>query len=293
MTYFTLQQSGVKVVPMLHDLLPVSIPDKYEQVWSRCFHYNVYATCMLADAVVCISHATRNDLERLMESHSYRLQKIFVQHHGFDFNKVRKTPVSLNRFPADTKYFIMVGSIEPKKNHSIVIEQFLNIARFRPDIRLKIIGFSGWMQEEITKKINSVVEEGFPVDYYKDVDDAELALAYTNALATIMASSHEGFGLPIIEGLSLGCPLILSDIPVFREIAGDSGIYFSLDEPSSLGDAMLQCLDVEASRRIEDFTWPNWDEQASVLFDYLVSLKAPHRTVYGEMTRGSVSELPP
>ena len=71
MGYFTLQRSGVVIVPLVHDLLPVIIPEKYNPVWSRHFHFNVHVNCLLADAVVAISHGTRRDLERLMESHSH------------------------------------------------------------------------------------------------------------------------------------------------------------------------------------------------------------------------------
>jgi glycosyltransferase involved in cell wall biosynthesis len=283
MSYFTLQQSGVMIVPMLHDLLPVIIPEKYEKAWSRHFHFNVYVTCLLADAIVSISHATRRDLGRLMESHSYTPPEIFVQYHGFDFQKARDGDSASKRFPADSNYFLMVGSIEPKKNHPVVIDQFIRVAEQHPGVRLKIIGFPGWMHEEITKKIALAIRRGHPVDYYKNVDDAELACAYGNARATIMASSHEGFGLPVIESLSLGCPVILSDIPVFREIAGDQADYFSLDHPDTLGLAMKRSLDASAARRVEDFRWPTWDDQAEVLFDWLVTRTSRNRIVYSAL----------
>ncbi len=283
MSYFTLQQSGVTIVPMLHDLLPVIIPEKYEKAWSRHFHFNVYVTCLLADAIVAISHATRRDLGRLMESHSYPPPEIFVQYHGFDFQKARDGDSPSKRFPADSNYFLMVGSIEPKKNHSLVIDQFIRVAEQLPGVRLKIIGFPGWMHEEITKKIALAIRRGHPVDYYKNVDDVELASAYGNARATIMASSHEGFGLPVIESLSLGCPVILSDIPVFREIAGDQADYFSLDQPDTLVLAMKRRLDARATRRVEDFNWPTWDDQAEVLFDWLVTRTSRNRIVYSAL----------
>jgi alpha-1,2-rhamnosyltransferase len=277
MNYFMLQQKGIKIVPMLHDLLPVIIPDKYDEKWVNYFHYNVLGSCMLADAVVSISHATRADLQELMESHSLQIREMFVQHHGFDFSKDKQNTARVKRFSANDRYFIMVGSIEPKKNHSLVIDQFIRIAKSHPGIRLKIVGHPGWMHEQITDKINKVIREGYPVDYYHDVNDAELRLAYGNALATIMASSHEGFGLPVIESLSLGCPIILSDIPIFREIAGKNGLYFSLEDPETLFTAMSLRLETAAPRGIEGFHWPTWDEQASRLFEFLVTRTSRRR----------------
>ena len=288
MSYFTLQQSGVMIVPMVHDLLPVIIPEKYNPTWSRHFHFNVYVTCLLADAIVSISDSTRMDLERLLESHSYPPPEIFVHHHGFDFRRNPGLVNSSSRFSADERYFLMVGTIEPKKNHSLVIDQFLGMAESHPGIRLKIVGCKGWMHDEITAKISLVIKRGHPVDYYKDVDDTELATAYGNALATIMASSHEGFGLPVIESLSLGCPVILPDIPVFREVAGGHGTYFLLENPATLGQAMRRRVDANAPRQMENFSWPAWDEQAAVLFDWLVTRTSRNRAVPGARSMLSV-----
>ena len=131
MSFFTAQQEGVIVVPLVHDLLPITISDKYEKNWARHFHYNVYATCLISDAVVAISDATRKDIDKLMQSHSFPPPTIRVQHHGYDFGDDAASDLKSERFPEDVPYFLMVGSIEPKKNHVMVIDSFLEFARYQ------------------------------------------------------------------------------------------------------------------------------------------------------------------
>ena len=136
------------------------------------------------------------------------------------------------------------------------------------------------MHEEITAYIEQVVSWDEPVDYYRNVNDGELAVAYRNAKATIQASSHEGFGLPIIESLQCGCPVIANDIDVFREIAGDKGIYFSVEDPASLIKVLGDTLASNSDKAAKDFSWPTWDQQSEKLFEWLTQCKSRTTTPF-------------
>jgi len=110
------------------------------------------------------------------------------------------------------------------------------------------------------------------------VSDGELALLYRGAAALIQASEAEGFGLPLIEALSVGTPVLANDIPVFRELAGAHATFFDIHREGDLSEKVERLLR-EGSRPV-DFSWPSWSVQARFLFgDLLVRSRgtAPER----------------
>ena len=84
----------------------------------------------------------------------------------------------------------------------------------------------GWCERGLLARIDALVRRGAPIIWQQDADDLALAEAYASHDALLMASEGEGFGLPVAEAMHAGLPLILRDLPVFREIAGDDALYF-------------------------------------------------------------------
>ena len=127
-------------------------------------------------------------------------------------------------------FFLSVGTIEPRKNYRYLIREVLATE----DLRLIIVGKYGWKQKFLKTQLDKGIER---ILWVKDCCDGALEKLYSNSLGFINASLNEGFDIPSMEACQTGASLILSDIPVHREIHGDHAIYFKT-EPVSLTNAL-------------------------------------------------------
>lgn len=128
--------------------------------------------------------------------------------------------------------------MEPRKGHAHVLEAFEAAWRADTDVSWVIIGKQGWNVEPLAETLRRHPQAGKRLFWLEDARDADLRYGYSHAHAALQASFAEGFGLPIVEAAHYGCPLILSDIPVFREIAGEHAVYY----PAGDARALAACL---------------------------------------------------
>ncbi|MCX6792284.1 MAG: glycosyltransferase family 1 protein [Candidatus Gottesmanbacteria bacterium] len=126
------------------------------------------------------------------------------------------------------KYFLYVGNAYPHKNLDVLLRAFSNMN----DVKLVLVGKDDYFYKRL-KQTDSVKLLKDKLIFKTNVSDNELVTLYQNALACVLPSLMEGFGLPALEALANNCPVIVSDIPVFHEILGSSAIYF---DPRSADD---------------------------------------------------------
>ena len=156
--------------------------------------------------------------------------------------------------------------------HAQTLKAFERLWKQGADVNLVIVGKKGWNMEHFVQKLDNHRELGKRLFWLKSISDEYLEKVYDAACAVIMASEGEGFGLAIVEGARHGKPLILRDIPVFREIAQDHAFYFKGLTPEALAEAIEQWLALykqglaPASSGIESFTW---EESAKMLISKL------------------------
>lgn len=142
--------------------------------------------------------------------------------------------------PPEVPYLLFVGTIEARKNIARMVEAWQNLhSKFAIEL---------WMVGRL--------REGFiPPDetpglrYLGAVDDADLPALYSGAIACVYASLYEGFGLPILEAMQCGCPVITSRDPAIVEVSGDAAIHVDAEDTSGLGEAMKVLIQDEARRR--------------------------------------------
>jgi glycosyltransferase involved in cell wall biosynthesis len=175
-------------------------------------------------------------------------------------------------------YFLCIGTIEPRKNHLLLLQVWRAMAERLPADqmpRLILLGRRGWENENVVDMLERstalrgiVVEEG-------RVGDARLSALLANARALLMPSFAEGFGLPVAEALAAGVPVIASDIPVLRETGGDVPEYLDpLDGPAwirAIGDYALGDSPRRAAQLQRMGSWkaPGWDEHFRQLLPFL------------------------
>jgi alpha-1,2-rhamnosyltransferase len=164
--------------------------------------------------------------------------------------------------------YIMVSSIEPRKNHTFVLDAFERLWEQGSEVKLCVIGIIGWDSSAVIERLHNHKQLGKKLFVFHDINDTELLFIYKQAKATITASSMEGFGLPIVESLSKGCPVFASDIPVYREVGGDYCTFFSLDNPKYLAESINKYENnstSDAKMDINTFKWPTWEESTREL----------------------------
>ncbi len=273
-----LKSKGVKVVGLVHDLIPLSHPQFFDDKLVRDFGAWFDKVAKLADGFICVSNSTSDQVRRFdrLRSKASVYQKRWYDHfyNGAALDLVdMDAPISpevREVFASKRPVYLMVGTIEPRKNHAYVIDAFDRLWADGRDISLCIVGKMGWKYESIIKRIETHPQRERRLFLLSGLSDNDLAHCYQASKALIFSSFIEGFGLPLIESFSYGLPVLASDIPVFREIAGDLAFYFDLTDPASLCQTVktFESLDFEKEKeKLKSWKWLSWKESADLLLD--------------------------
>jgi len=226
----------------------VAIPDLYYRVypafvrpWQRRY-WKVLVPLSLrrCDRAMVISESTMRDVSASFPWSAARLRKV---HLGADaMGLTHLSPAEVGGEP----YCLVVGNITPNKRIDTVLDAFALLADRGHHIRLKVIGVDHF--GILRRRIERVGPDRVRLERSEHVDDAQLAALYAGALCLIQASQYEGFGLPVVEAMRMGCPVVATDIPVMHEVAGEAGLYFPVGDGSGLADQVLRLIDDESGR---------------------------------------------
>ncbi|MGB8646288.1 MAG: glycosyltransferase family 1 protein [Anaerolineae bacterium] len=230
-----------------------------------------------ADLILADSEATRNDLIELFSAPANRVQKLYSGVEAF-FCRVTDahTLDSVRaRYQLERPFILSVGTIEPRKNLARLIEAFARLPR-REEWDLVIAGGRGWMYQEI---LDAPAQFGANdrVRFLGFVPDADLPALYTLATLFVYPSLYEGFGLPVLEAMACGTPLITSNVSSMPEVAGEAGILVNPRDTEELTAAIRQLIDDEALRRelaergLKQATKFSWQASAQQLLNDLKS----------------------
>ncbi len=228
------------IVATLYDAIPLARPEWANPRLRGFKNWLLRSAAGNADRIIAISEAAVDDLVR-----HYRLprERIRVVHLGVGDEWFTPPPADASdavcrSFGLEPGYFLFVGTLQPRKNVAQLIEAY---DRLEPTIRaerqLVIVGRYGWKAEDVRRMLESrrSAKRVLWLDY---LDRNSLRAVYRNAGAFVFPSLAEGFGLPILEALACGLPVVASDIPVVREIAGEQLILVPPANVDALTDAM-------------------------------------------------------
>jgi alpha-1,2-rhamnosyltransferase len=273
-----LKREGCFVVFYIHDLIPILYPQYCDALKTREFDYFLRQLPNLADGVLTNSQATLDDLTHwctLNVNQAINWQT-GVAYLGVD----KKTSHSSARqdlidfMSSGAPVFMIVSTIEPRKNHTYLLDVFEQLWRDGVQCKLLVIGRVGGDVAELMTRMKAlvIVEPQFMV--LNDTDDAELNYAYQHATALVFPSFAEGFGLPIIEALSNGLPVIVSDIPAHREIAGELGMYVDPIKSTDMIMWIKQIVGMGVDEKYipTNFRWLTWQSSTDGVVESLVSM---------------------
>ena len=124
------------------------------------------------------------------------------------------------------KYLFFIGNFEPRKNLTTLIEAYSKLPKaVRDEYQLVLAGGKGWKSEKTQQTLDDAVKNGADIKHIGYVDDADRPALYQAASLFIMPSLYEGFGIPVLEAMVSGCPVVAANIPVLRETGGDGALY--------------------------------------------------------------------
>jgi glycosyltransferase involved in cell wall biosynthesis len=166
----------------------------------------------------------------------------------------------------DGDYFLSLGALQPRKNFTRVISSFLQLVRQQPtaDVNLVIVGEKAWKYEELLSSVTNLGELDDRLIFTGFIDDDDLSAVYSGAKAFIFVSLYEGFGLPVLEAMQCGTPVIASNVTAVPEVVGDAGLLVDPGDTDELSSAMLLLLQDEQRalelkrrglRRSSEFSW--------------------------------------
>jgi glycosyltransferase involved in cell wall biosynthesis len=177
------------------------------------------------------------------------------------------------KFLEDELSFLMVGTLEPRKGHTQVLDAFELMWEQGENVILVIVGKQGWMVERLTKRLKGHSELHKRLFWFQGISDEYLEMIYRASTCLIAASEGEGFGLPLIEAAQNGLSIIARDISVFREVAGEHVSYFEGSEPEKLANHVREWLiDYNSGTKAHsnNIPWLTWEESAENLKSILL-----------------------
>lgn len=250
----------------IHDVSHERYPEWFSKNYCRYYGFMMPRISRKAHAILTVSEFSKYEI---VDTFNIPGNKIHVIHSNVPFQEKPTDEEVLNykKDPTAEKYIITVSSMDPRKNFVRLVEAFNNIDD--KSIKLYIIGmqFKAFNTPDLQKLIGeNVVLPGY-------ISDSELQKMYQNALFSIYPSLYEGFGLPPLESMTYGCPVIASNIPSLKEISGDAVLYAN---PLSVSDLtaqmnkmstdseLRQSLKEKGLKQIKNYSW---DKSANMVLE--------------------------
>jgi len=245
---WTTPKTKAKLVTTVHDLTPILYPETFPAVLISNFKRNLKLVGETADLILADCQATKKDLVKHSRLKSQSIKAVYLAA-GKEFKQVKgkgKIELIKRKYGIKGQYILSVGTQEPRKNIKRLIEAFVGLNHGK--ISLVLVGKYGWGPTSLKLrrvkgiKVPKIIPTGF-------VDDKDLAALYSGAEVFIYPSLYEGFGLPILEAMQSGCPVITSDCSSMAEIAGQAGLLINPENIEGMTRALERVLKDEEMRK--------------------------------------------
>ncbi len=263
-----LKEQGARIIAHIYDIISITHPQYCLQRGVYNFMDFIGAHLQYADEIIVNAQATVNELQKLGERVGIQLPPCYVVPLGSDFGKKEiitdgQVSEQLVTIVKDRPYILMVGTIEPRKNHKLLLEAY---DKGLKELGYNIImaGYMGWDMEEFVEKLKSHPDYGTRVHHLEGLDDHAITYLYQNAKFLVFCSYTEGFGLPIIEAIQRGTPVLAADVPVLREVGGEYCVWFEQDNAEELCEIIREYEQdyekySECKERLQSYKGSEWD----------------------------------
>jgi glycosyltransferase involved in cell wall biosynthesis len=237
----------------IHDLSPLEHPEWFRRSFAAWYRLFLPILARRVEKIFTPSEYVKHKVMR-----QFRLKDVTVTPNGVDHSLFHPCAVQTH-FNLPRDYLLFVGTLEPRKNLELLLRAWNDIKDEYKDMWLLIVGVSGGVFKAI--HVSQMMER---VRFLGYVDDEALAGLYANATAFVLPSQEEGFGLPALEAMASGAPVIVSDRGALPEVVGEAGLRFCLSDQNGLKQALNECLSSSQLRlelrekgleRAKKFSW--------------------------------------
>jgi glycosyltransferase involved in cell wall biosynthesis len=275
--------SGRPLVVTVHDAAPELFPEAFTPHGRRFHHAGLAAAARRAAAVIAVGQAAADEI---------------VAHSPIPADLIRVVPNGVEPPPPDPagdaatlarlglagrRYVFWNGSLEPRKGVGTLVAAMAELRRRRPDLEAETVlaGFEGWQNQSLVDPAD-VAGLGPSLHRLGQVSEADLWALYRGAALFAFPSRHEGFGLPVVEAMSQGVPVVASDIPVLAEVSGGAAVLVRPGPAEQWADAIEGLLDDDRARdamaeagraRSRVFSGAKWAAGTRAVYEQIVSLR--------------------
>jgi O-antigen biosynthesis alpha-1,2-rhamnosyltransferase len=279
-----LKAEGIVIVSVIYDLIPLTHPRYCHRGLVPIFQHWLKWVARTADGFMAISQTIRDQMQSYVHQN---VREAKSGHQWFDYfylgaeldlikNDAAIRQELESAFICGTGHgvYLMVGTIEPRKNYGFLLDAFELLWQKGKPVVLCMAGKVGWRCEEIVTRVKNHREYNKRLFMFNDLSDKELEYCYRFSRSLVYPSYIEGFGLPLVEAMQRGLPVMASNIPVFREVGGDFVAYFDPDQPQTLASLIL---DYEqkgifpAAKNLSGWSWLTWKDSARQFFNTIDS----------------------
>ncbi len=273
-TFFS---SRLPFVLTVHDLSFLRYPEFFTlkgRLWHRTINFRDLAK--RAKKLIAVSEHTKTDLIELLVIPPEKIS-VATPAVGPEYQPAVQEKIDLTRkkYSLTEKYFLYVGAIEPRKNVLGLIEAFNQV---QGEAHLVLIGGRGWKNSDVYRAANRSPKREM-IHFFGYVSPAEKIALYSDAVALVYPSFYEGFGMPIIEAMACGAPVITSQVSSLPEVVGDAGILVNPHDIHTIAAAMNGLQEDQAARKIfrerglaraKKFTW---EKSAKTILEAIVETR--------------------
>lgn len=273
-----MRSRGVKIHFVVYDILPIRYPSFFPSETYPQFLGWLETITRYCDTLSCISQSVAQDVTQWVENHpQHRTAPLQITSFPLGADLQNSSPTrgitaqqqqmlsSLSEVPI----ILMVGTIEPRKGHAQALAAIEILWDAGEEIQLVIVGKKGWQVEELIQKLENHPRKNKSLFWFYGASDELLDTLYARSSLLLATSYGEGFGLPLIEAAQHSIPLLVRDIPVFREVAGEHAQYFHADTEEQLCVAIRDYLANPSVTKSGALPITSWETSAQKLLSIL------------------------
>lgn len=270
-----------KKVTIVYDMVYMSFPETVNKRTQLMLDLSLKKSCDRADKIITISEFSKQEIIKYL---NIEPSKIVVMPCGVDLdiyhpNYTKKDIDGVKaKYKIDSDYILYLGTLEPRKNIERLIKAYAKISEQNNDIpKMVLAGRKGWMYDSIFQLVSSLkLEEKIIFTGYVDACDAPILIK--GAKLFTFPSLYEGFGMPPLEAMACGTPVVASNVASLPEVVGDAGILvdpYDIEDMSNAilsivqSDSIAQNLSIKGIKRAKQF---RWDHSANILHDVYLEL---------------------
>lgn len=232
---------GIKTIVTVHDLIFIRFPEYYSVIDAAIYRYKLARSCQLADIVVAVSRQTASDLVEFLGVDERKIQVVYQGCHPsfFRSSSVEERRAVRDKYQLPEQFVLYLGTLEKRKNAGVLIRALGTMKRRVPVVLVgKRTSYVDELEALVTK-----LGVGNSVRFIHDAKFSELPTLYQMASLFVYPSVFEGFGIPIVEAIASGVPVITSNGSCFSEAGGPDCIYVNPSNAEELADSITMVLE--------------------------------------------------